>query len=175
MLQEQIVRNVMNKKLIAIVRGMETEYIIALGKALYAGGINMIEVTFNQSCDDRFAATTSSIERLKEALGDDDTGVNYSLYFFPRSIRNLISEYVNSWNLIPVLQLFVMPGFYSWLMLFVVVERMFKQDWKHVAMTLPAVLTILICFVSPVNGYLRYMLPVGAVSPLYMSFLLNKK
>lgn len=69
-MQEKIIANVFEKKLIAIVRGMEPEYAVGLAKALYAGGINMIECTFNQRADDHFAATTKAIESMNEAMGD---------------------------------------------------------------------------------------------------------
>ncbi len=65
-MQEKIIRNVREKKLIAIVRGMEPEYMVSLGQALYDGGINMIEVTFNQAATDNYAATVKGIERLSE-------------------------------------------------------------------------------------------------------------
>jgi len=70
-MQEEIIRNVKEKKLIAIVRGVEPEYIITLGKALAAGGINMIEVTFDQRSTDHFAATTSAIEKLSSEMGGE--------------------------------------------------------------------------------------------------------
>ncbi|MDO4523667.1 MAG: bifunctional 4-hydroxy-2-oxoglutarate aldolase/2-dehydro-3-deoxy-phosphogluconate aldolase [Eubacteriales bacterium] len=69
-MREKIIANTLEKKLIAIVRGLEPEQIIDLGKALYAGGINMIEVTFNQSSTDHYAATTKAIAALKQELGD---------------------------------------------------------------------------------------------------------
>lgn len=69
-MREEIIARVLEKKLIAIVRGMEPGPCLELGKALCAGGIDMIEVTFNQRATDHFAATTKAIEALKEKLGD---------------------------------------------------------------------------------------------------------
>ena len=69
-MQEKIIANVKEKKLIAIVRGVEPAYISALGKALLEGGINMVEVTFDQTSTDHFAATTAAIETLSKELGD---------------------------------------------------------------------------------------------------------
>ena len=37
-------------KIIAIIRGIEKEKIVDTAKALYAGGIRLIEITFDQSC-----------------------------------------------------------------------------------------------------------------------------
>lgn len=69
-MREKIIANVLEKKLIAIVRGMEPDDVLKLGEALYQGGIDMIEVTFNQRSTDGFAATTTAIAALKEKLGD---------------------------------------------------------------------------------------------------------
>ena len=41
---QQIVKNVLETRLIAIVRGIGPEQIVRLGEALTAGGINMIKV-----------------------------------------------------------------------------------------------------------------------------------
>ncbi len=67
---EKIVQNVLDKKIVAIVRGAKPEHILALGEALYAGGINMMEVTFDQTSTDNYKATTDSIKLLVEKLGD---------------------------------------------------------------------------------------------------------
>ena len=52
MTREEIIRNIREKKVIAIVRGFHPKQCIQLAEALYAGGINMIEVTFDQSGPD---------------------------------------------------------------------------------------------------------------------------
>ncbi len=68
--REQIIQNVKEKKLIAIVRGIDPVYMTDLGNALLAGGINMVEVTFDQRQSDDFSATVSAVSALKEALGE---------------------------------------------------------------------------------------------------------
>lgn len=68
--REEIIRNVYDNKLIAIVRGMEPEYCVKLAEALCAGGINMVEITFNQKSTDHFKATTDAIRAISEQLPD---------------------------------------------------------------------------------------------------------
>lgn len=55
-------------KVIAIVRGIETKYIVDLAKALMNGGIKCIEVTFNQASDNGSIDTLNSIKILKETF-----------------------------------------------------------------------------------------------------------
>ena len=57
-------------KIIAIVRGVEKGKIVETARALYEGGINLIEVTFNQADPERQSDTTDSIKMIYDALGD---------------------------------------------------------------------------------------------------------
>lgn len=68
--REEIIQNVYDNKIIAIVRGMEPEHCVNLARALYEGGINMVEITFNQKSDDHFQATTKAIRAISEELPD---------------------------------------------------------------------------------------------------------
>lgn len=51
-------------KIIAIIRGVETDRLLKLAEILYEGGIRLIEVTINQSGD--VSATSEAISRLCE-------------------------------------------------------------------------------------------------------------
>lgn len=67
-METQLVELVKKKKLIAIVRGVAGNACVNLAKALYAGGIELIEVTFNQQEPDRFSVTTDAIRAIAEAM-----------------------------------------------------------------------------------------------------------
>ncbi len=57
-------------KVIAIVRGVEPSKITDMAKALYAGGIKLVEVTFNQSSATCIQDTAGSIKSIYDAMGD---------------------------------------------------------------------------------------------------------
>jgi 2-dehydro-3-deoxyphosphogluconate aldolase/(4S)-4-hydroxy-2-oxoglutarate aldolase len=59
-----------SNKVIAIVRGVETDKIADTARALFEGGIRLIEVTFNQSSDDCIAETVNKIKEIINAAGD---------------------------------------------------------------------------------------------------------
>ncbi len=65
-MKEQVIQNVLEKKIIAIIRGMEPDICVKLAEAFYAGGINMIEVTFNQAKPDEFYKTAEAIRAIRE-------------------------------------------------------------------------------------------------------------
>ncbi|MFI3237716.1 MAG: bifunctional 4-hydroxy-2-oxoglutarate aldolase/2-dehydro-3-deoxy-phosphogluconate aldolase [Lachnospiraceae bacterium] len=56
--------------IIAIVRGVDVDHIVPMAEAMYAGGIRLIEVTFNQNDPDHLAKTGEIIKTLVEKVGD---------------------------------------------------------------------------------------------------------
>ena len=69
-MRDQIIQKVYGKKIIAIVRGVYGEDCLNLAKALYAGGIEMMEVTFDQSHPENLDRTSDSVHTVKETMGD---------------------------------------------------------------------------------------------------------
>lgn len=65
-IREQIIDQVMDEKVIAIVRGIEPEKCLNVAKALYEGGIKMIEVTFDQKDVSKWDNTVKSIRMISE-------------------------------------------------------------------------------------------------------------
>lgn len=66
--REKIIQMVYDTKIVAIVRGLPEEHMVFLAEALYAGGIRMLEVTFNQKNPERFSDTADSIALLTEKM-----------------------------------------------------------------------------------------------------------
>lgn len=64
------------------------------------------------------------------------------------------------------------PMFYTWMFIFMFVyilrEKQYRRYW---IVFLPVIISWLICLVSPVNGDMRYMLPLSSTVVLYMAFL----
>ncbi|MBP5230280.1 MAG: bifunctional 4-hydroxy-2-oxoglutarate aldolase/2-dehydro-3-deoxy-phosphogluconate aldolase [Clostridia bacterium] len=68
--REELKKLVLQKKVVAIVRGIYGEDCIKLAEALYRGGIRLMEVTFDQSRPEAFCRTTDTLRALVEKLGD---------------------------------------------------------------------------------------------------------
>lgn len=66
--KERVVRNIRERKCIAIVRGVDSEDCVSLARALYDGGINMMEITFDQTAKDGWRNTLHGIQSVCEAL-----------------------------------------------------------------------------------------------------------
>ena len=69
-MRNHVIETIQKEKIIAIVRGMDTQQTVEIAKALYAGGIKLIEVTFNQKCPEKFHETTDAIKAIREEMGD---------------------------------------------------------------------------------------------------------
>ena len=57
-------------RITAILRGIDREHLEPVVKALYAGGIRLLEITFNQGSATRLEDTAAAIARVKEIYGD---------------------------------------------------------------------------------------------------------
>ena len=67
-MREQIIKTVYEKKIIAIVRGVYGEDCEKLARALHAGGIDLIEVTFGQAHPEDYEKTCAAISRINEVF-----------------------------------------------------------------------------------------------------------
>ena len=64
-------------------------------------------------------------------------------------------------------------GFNTWILLFIIFSLMIKKKKKYVLALLPMILSLLICFVSPVNTYFRYTMPYIFSMPLVIGMFLE--
>ena len=60
---------VQQRKIVAIVRGLNPEYLVRLGHAFEEGGIGLMEITYDQKNPDSWAATAKGIEALAKEFG----------------------------------------------------------------------------------------------------------
>lgn len=59
---------VLKGKVIAIVRGLNPKYMLRLSEALYEGGIDLIEITFEQNTPENWKRTACAIEKITEHM-----------------------------------------------------------------------------------------------------------
>lgn len=70
-MRNEIIQKIDEKKVIAIVRGIFGEECLNLAKALHKGGVDLMEVTFDQKSHEERLRTVSTIRLLVEKLGDE--------------------------------------------------------------------------------------------------------
>lgn len=58
------------RKIVAIVRGLEPDYLLRLGHALEEGGIGLMEVTYDQRAPESWAATAKAVQAVEKEFGE---------------------------------------------------------------------------------------------------------
>lgn len=69
-LRETVIREILDKKIIAIIRGADPGQALRVAEALHAGGITLVEVTFNQSAPETFPDTARAIRSIHDRFDD---------------------------------------------------------------------------------------------------------
>lgn len=69
-MRKTVIEEIYRQKIIAIIRGADEQQAVAAAKALYAGGIRLVEVTFNQKAPETFIHTANAIRAIREQMGD---------------------------------------------------------------------------------------------------------
>lgn len=97
----------------------------------------------------------------------DDFEVSYVM---PEEVRGTVIGACNVFQGMPVVGLLGHCGVYSWALILACVHVLRSGRVRNLLVAAPSAVMLLICFVSPVNGYLRYMLPIMATVPLTLWF-----
>lgn len=69
-MSKEVLNKILEGKIIAIVRGIPSDEVVGLAEALEKGGISCIEVTFDQSSQEKTQDTLKAISNIRQALGD---------------------------------------------------------------------------------------------------------
>ncbi len=76
---------------------------------------------------------------------------------------------------IPILNLFYSCAFYTNFSILLWIYLLCRKKEKSAAPFVPVLINILVCVASPVNGLLRYAMPMIAVAPLILAFAVFEK
>lgn len=69
-MREKVIQEILDKKIIAIVRGADEKQAVEIARALYEGGITLVEVTFNQKAPETFFNTANAIRQIRAVMGE---------------------------------------------------------------------------------------------------------
>ena len=88
---------------------------------------------------------------------------------FPAA-ASAVDYFSRLWGEIPGLLLLNAPGTHSWALILCTAALLRKKRVRALTASVPLWITLAICCVSPVNGLVRYALPLMAVTPLLLAF-----
>ncbi len=85
-------------------------------------------------------------------------------------LRQLIENYNVLFSKAPVIGLLYRTGFHNYILIGCMVYLISRKKGRCLFPLIPCVGTVLICLLSPVNAYIRYMLPVMVSLPVYLAW-----
>ena len=109
------------------------------------GGIRFVFETYDLGADPRYLHTVQ-IPALAKA-------------------RELLAAYARGWRRVPVLEWALFCPTYTWLLVAAGFSLARRRRWRELIAFAPALLSLGVCLLSPVNDYFRYFLPVVAMCP----------
>jgi len=98
---------------------------------------------------------------IQPAAGGD----MYWHYRFSNEIRRQMESYAELWVNLPIFAQLMNPGSFTWLLLLMAIYLIYKKKAKGIVLYIASFMNILICIASPVNGLVRYALPLMACMP----------
>ena len=84
--------------------------------------------------------------------------------FAMEPVRRMLALFARGWRHIPLLSLLYACAGYTWLLVGAAVSLCRQKQWKRLIAFLPALLSLGVCMLSPVNDYFRYFLPIVAMT-----------
>ncbi len=79
-------------------------------------------------------------------------------------VRMLLAAYARGWRRVPILELLLYCPVYTWLLTAAAFSLLRRRRFRELAAFIPALLSLGVCALSPVNDYFRYFLPIVAMT-----------
>ena len=74
-----------------------------------------------------------------------------------------------------VIGLMFNTGVYTWVLIVTLGYVLYKKNYSNLVISIPILMNLLFCFLSPLNAHLRYMNPVIFSLPVFVGFCIKKK
>jgi len=97
-------------------------------------------------------------------LGDDPRYLHTTQIAAFAGARTLLAAYSRGWRRVPVLEMLLFCPTYVWLLAAAALSLLRRRRFRELIAFLPALLSLGVCLLSPVNDYFRYFLPVVAMA-----------
>lgn len=132
--------------------------------------MSYIEATLNGAYGYMAPVDTDMGGWLQEEYDDyqNELGINHPT-------AGLFSYLLWFWNIaqvIPVLNILCMPGFYTWILLILTWLLIKKKRAVGLVLLVPSFVNVLVCVASPLANAMRYTIPVAAATPFLIGVVI---
>lgn len=87
--------------------------------------------------------------------------------------RKVINQLLIASKDLPIVSWITNIGMNSWILMIMATYLIYKRKYRFIVLVLPNLVTLLICFASPVNAYFRYAMPYIFTLPLVFSSFID--
>ena len=138
------------------------EAFVAGNSAYYAFTPKMEGETYNNQAGNRFVFETHP---------QTATHLDVHLSHLPgtEGLRTLLAAFARGWRHIPLLSLLLTCAAYTWALVAAGIS-IGRRRWRDLAGFAPALFSLAVCLLSPVNDYFRYFLPIVAMTLPLLTF-----
>lgn len=91
-------------------------------------------------------------------------------YVNDKTVIDSAKQYAQYWLDFPVISLLSNPGFYTWVIIVLIAVLLRRRKFAAMTALIAPLLNIAVCTASPVNGLLRYAMPLMACMPILIAF-----
>ena len=155
---------------------MLKKYPLSYAETFFAGNISYycftpkIEgKTYNDQAGNRLV-----FETYINQIGDDPRLVRVYPPV-PESLRSLVALFARGWRHIPLVSLLYCCAAYTWTLVGAALSLTRQKRWRMLCAFVPALMSLAVCMLSPVNDYFRYFLPIVAMTPLLVGVSVKRE
>lgn len=95
---------------------------------------------------------------------------HFNLHLVHEDATNQITQAIHTLRNTPLIGLLFSCGFYTWSVIFITLLLWYSKRKKEIAILIPLYTIILVCTASPVNAFVRYMMPVMLILPFVIGW-----
>ncbi len=147
---------------------MMARYPLDYAESFFAGNIGyytftpkMEGETYNNQAGNRLVFETYE---LGDSRGPDPRFLDTTQIAALQPLRRGLALFARGWRHIPLLGLLYVCATYTWLLVGAAISVCRQRRWRTLAIFAPALLSLGVCMLSPVNDYFRYFLPIVAMT-----------
>ena len=112
-----------------------------------------------------FYPLSEGYEHFRSYISPNSLGI----YRLDEASGEAVLKWVAMWTELPLLNLFIGPGLYSWLTIGAFAFALARKNKKCILTILPMIIFTLGMLVTPVNGENRYAYPIMAAAPVLLA------
>lgn len=148
---------------------MFSKYPLTYAESFFAGNVSYYtfapkinsELTYNGQGGNRLVFETYE---LGESRGYDPAYLDTTQMAVLEPVRRLLAAFARGWRHIPILSLLYACATYTWTLVGAGLSVVRQKRWRMLIGFLPALLSLGVCMLGPVNDYFRYFLPIVAMT-----------